>query len=143
MKREVMAVRAEAPSEFRLPPDTTAPALARIAVGTLIREVPDRVAADVAVLTSEVVSIAVTHAQATALEEIVLRVTRDGRIRVEVVDGGHAFDPPAPLQPGALNESGIGLFLVDQLASAWGVDRSGACAVVWFEVDAATSRLRH
>jgi hypothetical protein len=30
--------------------------------------------------------------------------------------------------------------LVDQLASAWGVDRMGDCTTVWFEVDSETSR---
>jgi anti-sigma regulatory factor (Ser/Thr protein kinase) len=113
--------------------------LARIAVGTLIRDVPEGVAADVAVLTSEVVSNAVGHARPTQWEEIVLRVNRDRQIRVEVINGGTGFSPPPPVRP-SLNESGWGLFLVDQLASAWGVDRRGDCTIVWFEVDSQTSR---
>jgi hypothetical protein len=113
--------------------------LARIAVGALIRDVPDGVAADVAVLTSEVVSGAVGRASTTKWEEIVMRVNRDTRIRVEVVDGGTGFDPSAPARS-APNDSGLSLMLVDQLASAWGVDRMGDCTTVWFEVDSETSR---
>jgi anti-sigma regulatory factor (Ser/Thr protein kinase) len=113
--------------------------LARIAVGSLIRDFPHGVATDVAVLTSELVSDAVEHAWTTEWEEIVVRVNRDKRIRVEVIDGGTGFNPSAPVCPG-LNESGLGPFLVDQLASAWGVDRRGDCTIVWFEVDSETSR---
>jgi anti-sigma regulatory factor (Ser/Thr protein kinase) len=108
--------------------------LARLAVGTLIRDLPYGVATDVTVLTSEVVSDAVGHASTTEWEEIVLRVNRDRRIRVEVIDGETGLNPSAPVCP-ALNDSGLGLFLVDQLASAWGVDRRGDCTIVWFEVD--------
>jgi anti-sigma regulatory factor (Ser/Thr protein kinase) len=113
--------------------------LARIAVGTLIRDLPHGVATDMAVLTSEVVSDAVGHASTTEWEEIVLRVNRDKRIRVEVIDGGTGFNQFTPVRP-APNDSGLGLFLVDQLASAWGVDRRGDCTIVWFEVDSETSR---
>ena len=100
---------------------------------------PLGVAIDVAVLTSEVVSGAVWRASTTEWEEIILRVNRDKRIRVEVIDGGTGFNPSAPVCPG-LNDSGLGPFLIDQLASAWGVDRRGDCTIVWFEVDSETSR---
>ena len=50
---------------------------------------PLGVAIDVAVLTSEVVSGAVWRASTTEWEEIILRVNRDKRIRVEVIDGGN------------------------------------------------------
>jgi anti-sigma regulatory factor (Ser/Thr protein kinase) len=113
--------------------------LARIAVGTLIRDLPYGVATDVTVLTSEVVSDAVGHASTTEWEEIVLRVNRDRRVRVEVIDGETEFNQSAPVCP-APNDSGLGLFLIDQLASAWGVDRRGDCTIVWFEVDSETSR---
>jgi len=113
--------------------------LARIAVGTLIRDLPYGLATDVTVLTSEIVSDAVGHASTTEWEEIVLRVNRDRRIRVEVIDGDTGFNQSAPVCP-APNDSGLGLFLVDQLASAWGVDRRGDCTIVWFEVDSETSR---
>jgi anti-sigma regulatory factor (Ser/Thr protein kinase) len=101
--------------------------------------VPLGVAIDVAVLTSEVVSGAVWRASTTEWEEIILRVNRDKRIRVEVIDCGTGFDPSAPARSAA-NDSGLGLILVDQLASAWGVDRRGDCTIVWFEVDSETSR---
>ncbi|MGA9160645.1 MAG: ATP-binding protein [Actinomycetota bacterium] len=113
--------------------------LARIAVGSLIRDLPKGVATDVTVLTSELVSDAVEHAWTTEWEEIVLRVNRGKRIRVEVIDGGTGFNPSAPVCP-SLSDSGLGAFLVDQLASAWGIDRRGDCTIVWFEVDSETSR---
>jgi anti-sigma regulatory factor (Ser/Thr protein kinase) len=113
--------------------------LARVAVGSLIRNLPHGVATDVTVLTSELVSDAVEHAWATEWEEIVLRVNRDKRIRVEVIDGGTGFDPSAPVCLGP-NDSGLGPFLVDQLASAWGIERRGDCTIVWFEVESETSR---
>ena len=113
--------------------------LARMAVGTLIRDLPHGVATDVTLLTSEVVSDAVGHASTIEWEEIVLRVDRDRRIRVEVIDGGTGFNPSAPVRP-ASNDSGLALSLVDHLASAWGVDRRGDCTIVWFEVDSETSR---
>ena len=108
--------------------------LARMAVSTLIRDLPHGVATDVTLLTSEVVSDAVGHASTTEWEEIVLRVDRDRRIRVEVIDGGTGFNPSAPVRP-ASNDSGLALSLVDHLASAWGVDRRGDCTIFWFEVD--------
>lgn len=134
-----MPLKTAAPYEFRLPADTTAPMLARIALRTSIKHLPEDVATDVAVLTSEVVSDAVGHALATEREEIVLRVNRDRRFRVEVIDGGNGIDPTTPLRP-VLNDSRWRLFLVNQLASAWGVDRRGDRTIVWFEVDSETSR---
>ncbi len=113
--------------------------LARVALGTLIRGVPEGVATDLAILTSEVVSDAVGHASTTEWEDIVLRVDRDQRIRIEVIGGGTAFDPSASPRA-APNDSALGHVLVEQLASAWGVDRRGDCTIVWFEVDSEISR---
>jgi hypothetical protein len=57
------------------------------------------------------------------------------RIRVEVVDSGTDFEPPAP--PTSGDASGDwGLFLVDQAAVRWGVRPARAGTCVWFELPA-------
>lgn len=58
-----------------------------------------------------------------------------GRIWVEVQDADPR--PPVLREPGALDEGGRGLWLVDQLATNWGVRLlPGARKAVWFEVRA-------
>ena len=48
--------------------------------------------------------------------------------RVEVLDAGAGFDPAA------VAGKGLGLRLVDKLASRWGVETARG-TLVWFEVD--------
>jgi anti-sigma regulatory factor (Ser/Thr protein kinase) len=57
------------------------------------------------------------------------------RIRVEVVDSGTDFEPPAPPTSGDAS-GGWGLFLVDQIAERWGVSAARAGTCVWFELPA-------
>jgi anti-sigma regulatory factor (Ser/Thr protein kinase) len=57
------------------------------------------------------------------------------RIRVEVVDPGTDFEPPAPPTRGNAS-GGWGLFLVDQIAGRWGVSPAPAGTCVWFELPA-------
>ena len=86
---------------------------------------------DVAVLlTSEVVSNAVLHSNATP----VVSVDLDGeRIRVEVADASPAL--PVRKRYGLQATTGRGLLLLDTLARAWGADPTGSGKRVWFEVD--------
>src|SRR5207253_1270255 len=54
-------------------------------------------------------------------------------LRVEVTDRGPGFEPGSPL-PSMYQDSGWGLYLVEQIADRWGVKQEeGTC--VWFEVD--------
>jgi anti-sigma regulatory factor (Ser/Thr protein kinase) len=56
----------------------------------------------------------------------------DNAVRVEVKDNGPGFDPPATPPPDDA-DAGWGLFLVEQLADAWGVGEGGKG--VWFEIE--------
>ena len=82
----------------------------------------------VSLLTSEVVTNAITHAAGHG--EIQMAASfAPGFARVEVLDRGPGFDPdPRRTEPG------FGLRLLEKLASRWGVER-GAGTVVWFEID--------
>jgi len=85
----------------------------------------------VCLLTSEIVTNAVRHAQLGEDDRIIVaaRLTPD-YARIEVRDNGPGFDPEH-----RHHASGYGLRLMDMLASRWGVDRDGGGNRVWFEVD--------
>jgi anti-sigma regulatory factor (Ser/Thr protein kinase) len=55
---------------------------------------PTKTAADLNLLTTEVVSNAVRHASRSSTDEVIVRAAADEMIRVEVVDGGSLFKPP-------------------------------------------------
>jgi anti-sigma regulatory factor (Ser/Thr protein kinase) len=79
----------------------------------------------------------VQHAQVAAEDSIVLSVSfTDTTVRVEVRDDGPGFEPPASPPPDDA-DAGWGLFLVEQLADAWGVGDEGQG--VWFEIDRSRS----
>jgi anti-sigma regulatory factor (Ser/Thr protein kinase) len=83
-------------------------------------------------LVSELVTNSVRHVSGSK-EPVALHVDiRDRSIRVEVHDGGAGFQPGRPEPRGA--DGGFGLFLVERMASRWGVEvRDGTR--VWFELD--------
>ena len=85
----------------------------------------------VCLLTSELVTNSVRHAQMGEDDKIVMaaRLTPD-LARVEIRDSGQGFDPD--VRHGA---GGYGLRMLDMLASRWGVDCDDRGARVWFEVD--------
>ena len=68
--------------ELRLPPEPIAPILARAAVAAIGSGLPGSVVSDAELLTSEVVSNAVKHADLDPSQEIVLRVVMDERLRI-------------------------------------------------------------
>ena len=88
--------------------------------------------ASVQLLVTELVSNAVRHGGAAEGQEIALHLaTAPACIRVEVCDPGPGFEAGRP-QP--YGEGGYGLFLVDEVASRWGVSAGdGTCT--WFELD--------
>jgi anti-sigma regulatory factor (Ser/Thr protein kinase) len=85
---------------------------------------------DVALLVSELVTNAVTHAKAQVVGLCVLRL--DGDLRVEITAPGPAFEPPAGPRPDY--RGGFGFHLIAQLAKDWGVAREASETRVWFEV---------
>lgn len=126
---------------------TFAPAIETPAVARheLERWLPDSLAdADrgaLRLLVSELVTNSVRHAAASR-RPVGLHVRiATATIRVEVRDGGGGFDPGTP-RPRSGEEAagygGYGLFLVERMASRWGVERDDG-TLVWFELDLAPS----
>lgn len=124
--------------ELRLPPEPIAPILARAAVAAIGSALPGSVVSDAELLTSEVVSNAVKHADLDPSQEIVLRVVMDERLRIEVADPGPPFE--ADLRRQSSNTSGWGLFLIEAIAMSWGVESEGVGKKVWFELDPGLDR---
>jgi DNA-binding NarL/FixJ family response regulator len=83
----------------------------------------------VGLLTSELVTNAILHAQSEI--ELNVSMTPDA-IRIDVVD--HSANMPAPRTPAEEDTSGRGLGLVAALATAWGVDERPGGKSVWFEL---------
>ncbi|MGH3328702.1 MAG: ATP-binding protein [Streptomycetales bacterium] len=87
----------------------------------------------VRLLTSELVTNAVTHGQHRGAAITLLVTWAAGTVRVEV----HDADPRLPEQrhPDGLDESGRGLLLISTLAHRWGIRPlpTGGKAV-WFEI---------
>ncbi|MEV4094994.1 ATP-binding protein [Streptosporangium saharense] len=94
------------------------------------------VSEDVVLLVSEVVTNSVVHSASGAGGQVAMTVEVGARsVLVEVSDAGSgASAPHVRNDPQA--ENGRGMFLVDLLASRWGVrdDRRGGRRTVWFEV---------
>jgi hypothetical protein len=85
---------------------------------------------DAALLTSEVVTNAISHGEG----DVLLRVRRDGpRALVEVHD--HSSEPPKLQPPDPRRAGGNGLRIVEALASCWGVTQiEDDGKIVWFEI---------
>jgi anti-anti-sigma factor len=84
----------------------------------------------VTLLTSEVVSNATRHGDGVGRLEV---IAVDGGVRISVSDDGEGL--PQVLHPDAGTPGGRGVWLVSELARAWGVDRlPGGGKAVWFEV---------
>ena len=83
----------------------------------------------VQLLVSELVSNAVVHAGSRPDVAVMLLAHA---VRIEVAD--QAPTGLAPRAPTQDEESGRGLFLLDELSSSWGVIQSDTGKTVWFEV---------
>jgi anti-sigma regulatory factor (Ser/Thr protein kinase) len=105
---------------------------ARALIGKL--DVSSRQETDATLLLSEVVTNSVRHAGLGDEDAIEVVLDAGDVLRVEVRDGGAGFELVA-LEPDPARPSGWGLYLVEQLADRWGVER-GPPAMVWFELGA-------
>lgn len=86
---------------------------------------------DAELLVSEVVTNAVLHG---GVEHAPVTVTPvDDGVRIEVVDPADAF-PAAPVPTALDTPGGLGLGIVDSLATKWGVEPTYRGKVVWFEL---------
>jgi anti-sigma regulatory factor (Ser/Thr protein kinase) len=120
--------------DLKLPPDAQAPAEARRSLQRVAGELDDDALETLRLLVSELVTNSVRHAHLDRTQAIHLCVESNPHaVRVSVSDPGVGFSAPeGPPRPGA--PSGWGLYLVEQMADRWGVDRDGATQV-WFEIE--------
>lgn len=122
-------------SPFRVPGGPTAPSQMRSLLDReLAGEVPDERLAELRLLTTEVVTNSVQHGRVgcDGWVSSTISVGQD-RVRVEVRDSSRAAGTPRRKTPDYENGGGFGLFLLDEVAASWGVERdSGLC--VWFEL---------
>jgi anti-sigma regulatory factor (Ser/Thr protein kinase) len=117
-----------------VPSDPTAFVEARRFVRETARSVQRGVLDDAVLLTSELVTNAVRHADLAAEDAIEVTVALDTRVlRIAVRDRGPGFDPEAA-RPRS-DEGGWGLDLTRRLSSRWSVDRADHVTEVWFEID--------
>jgi anti-sigma regulatory factor (Ser/Thr protein kinase) len=112
--------------------DESAPAAARRALAGF--DDFGWVMGDLMLIASELVTNAVLHSGCTEDEEIELRLEQtDGHLRVSVLDPGRTAQGAKAVVDEQRVSGGIGLFLVEQLASRWGAERSDHYRV-WAEV---------
>jgi anti-sigma regulatory factor (Ser/Thr protein kinase) len=107
----------------------------RLVDSELNGRVPRTVLADVALLVTELVANGVRHGGADS--DAALRLLLEGlppdRLRVEVANPS-AAGAVAPREPDLSGGGGLGLHIVERVASRWGVIHEPRTAV-WFEVD--------
>jgi anti-sigma regulatory factor (Ser/Thr protein kinase) len=118
--------------ELVLPASPTAPAEARAVVEAIGSDLPEPVLVDAKLLLTELVANAIKHAS-RGIQAVIVRIRRNHFVRVEVLDPGPMFNPD-PRPPGTGAGSGRGLYLVDAVATAWGVEPDEAGKKVWFEL---------
>lgn len=111
-----------------------APGLARAAVARRCEQLDldAGLAQSLILLVSEVVSNAVRHSSGDP-DSLIQLVASFGeqRIRVTVTDAGKGF-VPRPRDPGSTRD-GYGLYLLEKVATRWGVESVGDTKV-WFEL---------
>jgi anti-sigma regulatory factor (Ser/Thr protein kinase) len=119
-------------AEFQVNGGPKAPSAAREllveAIGTQVEsDVVDRAR----LLVSEIVTNCVIHGGADEQDTIMIvtSVEADG-VRTEVRHRGPHFVPPED-EPDLTSPGGLGLFLVEQMADAWGIDSGES---VWFRL---------
>jgi anti-sigma regulatory factor (Ser/Thr protein kinase) len=120
----------ESTSDQLVASGTSSPARARRFVGEFLERYGIRRTRDDAMLlTSELVTNAISHAQTDAI--VTIDLTHE-HLRVSVTDHG----PGWPEQGLGDPADGLGLHFVEQLATKWGAYRMGESKTVWFELPA-------
>jgi anti-sigma regulatory factor (Ser/Thr protein kinase) len=122
-------------TSIRLEATTAAPARARRAVTRWAEDagLESELLVDLRLLVTELVTNAVRHARVEPPEQIELGVVSEEEcVRVQVQDGGAGFDEYLPI-PSGDDVAGRGLYLVHQVASAWGLE-PGPPFGIWFEL---------
>jgi len=121
--------------EMRVPCDECAPAAARQALAGL-RVLRGQIG-DLTLIASELITNAVLHSGCTTEDELELLLEwTDGHLRLSVLDPGRTGKSAKLAMDEQRASGGVGLFLVEQLASQWGAERSEHYRV-WAEVPVA------
>ena len=107
----------------------------RLVRDELSGRVPAAVLPDVALLVTELVANGVRHGGAHVGTELrIVFEVRSRALLVEVHNPDHTSGTIGPRPPDLDGGGGLGLHIVEHVASRWGV-RDGAPTVVWFELD--------
>jgi DNA-binding NarL/FixJ family response regulator len=114
-----------------LPQSLTSVAAARRFVEERLKEWKlEQLLDDALLISSELVTNAVTHAESSCRVRLSLNVAR---LRIDVLDAGAGTPEPLPLNQ--TEEHGRGLYMVDAITSAWGLeDVPGEGKLVWAEL---------
>jgi serine/threonine-protein kinase RsbW len=88
---------------------------------------------DAMLVASELVTNAVRHSLCTEDELLTVWITRDGRLRISVLDPG-ASGRNVEIVDRPIGLGGLGLKVVDQLATSWGAERREDGYAVWAEL---------
>ena len=115
-----------------LPIDAKSFAAAREHVRRLLAGQPETLIEDAVQVADELVSNAYRHGDPTRTVRLAL-INDRRRLRIEVDDGS----PKEPMLRSRDRTGGLGLMLVDRLASGWGVERHEHHKTVWAELDLA------
>jgi anti-sigma regulatory factor (Ser/Thr protein kinase) len=117
---------------------------ARRAVEANHGRLPSPVQSDLSLIVTELVTNAVRHGGAGNDRLLEFEsCSRDGHIRVEVLEPGTGFHSPFLPQNIAtdadadVHAGGWGLFLVDRIAKRWGVASGAGGLRIWFELPVA------
>jgi anti-sigma regulatory factor (Ser/Thr protein kinase) len=133
----------DSPNAVSIPGGKGAAAIARRHVlSQLDGNVSELRASDAALIVSELVANSVLHANVGIDQALCLALTPfDDHLRIAVIDPGSQLEPRLlPADPTAAG--GMGLRLVDQLCSAWGVTRDAAgITCVWCDLPLDGARL--
>ena len=121
-------------TEFRIPGGPQAPLAARARIAESFEfRLEKPVVDNMRLLVSELVTNCVLHSGASPGGEITVRAdVGDDHVRTEVCHDAPTFEPPTG-NPDIATPGGLGLFLVEQVSSAWGIAENGE-ACVWFEL---------
>jgi anti-sigma regulatory factor (Ser/Thr protein kinase) len=89
---------------------------------------------DAMLVASELVTNAVRHSLCAEEEFVTVRISRDGRFRIVVLDPGASLQS-AEIVDRPIELGGLGLKVVEQLAATWGTKRRSDGYRVWAELE--------